>query len=124
MRELPQLSDAPEGSRANPDSPGLEIIGTVATASGPIEIVLEQQRVAYGGPIWLFSRATLQAVPSTYDEIVVARNLRGLPPPHDHTFRRDPPARVGNHAARPGRGVSDHETAEPSTHGAAPAGTA
>jgi MscS family membrane protein len=80
MRELPQLSDAPEGSRANPDSPGLEIIGTVATASGPIEIVLEQQQVADGGPIWLFSRATLQAVPSIYDEIVVARNLRGLPP--------------------------------------------
>jgi len=80
MRGLPELSDAPEGSRKNPDMPGLEIIGSVDRASGRIDIVLEQVQRADGGLIWLFSRATLQAVPSIYDEIVVARTARGLPP--------------------------------------------
>ena len=80
MSGLPEPSDAPEGSRSNPDSPGLEIIGSVATASGPLDIVLEQQQRADGGLIWLFSRATLQAIPAVYEEIVIARNLRGLPP--------------------------------------------
>jgi len=79
MKGLPDLSDAPEGSRANPDSPGLEIIGTVTSASGSINIVLEQQQKADGGLIWLFSRATLQAVPSIYEEIIIARTARGLP---------------------------------------------
>ena len=79
MRGLPELSDAPQGS-ANPDSPGLEIIGSVESASGPIDIVLEQQQRADGGLIWLFSRATLQAVPAVYEEIVIARTARGLPP--------------------------------------------
>ena len=80
MRDLPQPSDAPEGSRSNSASPGLEIIGSVVSASGPLDIVLEQQQRADGGLIWLFSRATLQAIPAVYEEIVLARNLRGLPP--------------------------------------------
>ena len=79
MRGLPELSDAPEGS-ANPDSPGLEIIGSVESVRGRIDIVLEQQQRADGGLIWLFSRATLQAVPSVHEEIVIERSLRGLPP--------------------------------------------
>ena len=81
MRALPELSDAPEGSLANPDSPpGLEIIGKVESALGPIDIVLEQQQRADGGLIWLFSRATLAAVPGIYEEILLARRARGLPP--------------------------------------------
>jgi MscS family membrane protein len=80
MQGVPQPSDAPEGSRSNPDSPGLEIIGSVESGSGPIDIVLEQQQRADGGLIWLFSRATLQAVPAIYDEIILARSASGLPP--------------------------------------------
>lgn len=79
MRGLPELSDAAEGS-ANPDSRGLEIIGSVESSSGRIDIVLEQQQKADGELIWLFSRATLLAVPSVYEEIVIARTARGLPP--------------------------------------------
>ena len=80
MRGRPELSDAPEGSRANPDSPpGLEIIGKVESASGAIDIVLEQQQRADGGLIWLFSRATLVAVPGIYEEIILARRASGLP---------------------------------------------
>jgi MscS family membrane protein len=78
MKGLPELSDAPEGS-ANPDSPGLEIIGSVESVSGRIDIVLEQQQKADGELIWLFSRATLRAVPAVYEEIILARTARGLP---------------------------------------------
>jgi MscS family membrane protein len=79
MSGLPQLSDAPQGSQANPDTPGLEIIGTVTRGSGPLDIALEQQPRADGVAIWLFSRATLRAVPAVYQEIVLARNTSGLP---------------------------------------------
>lgn len=79
MPGLPELSDEPGGS-ANPDSPGLEIIGHVESVSGRIDIVLEQQQRADGGLIWLFSRGTLLAVPAVYEEIVIAQNVRGLPP--------------------------------------------
>ncbi len=79
MGALPQPSDAPEGSRSHPDSPGLEIIGTVTSASGPIDVVLEQQPGEDGGLIWVFSRATLRAIPDVYAEIMLARDARGLP---------------------------------------------
>ena len=81
MRGLPELSDAPEGSRSNPVSPGLEIIGSVESASGRIDIVLEQQPRADGGMIWLFSRATLLRVPAVFEEIALARAATGLPAP-------------------------------------------
>jgi MscS family membrane protein len=79
MQGLPQLSDAPEGSRANPETPGLEIVGTITSASGPIDIALEQQPRADGVPIWLFSRATLRAIPAVYQEIMLVRRTRGMP---------------------------------------------
>jgi MscS family membrane protein len=79
MQGLPQLSDAPEGSQASPDTPGLEIIGTITSVSGPIDIALEHQPRADGVPIWLFSRATLRSVPAVYQEIVLVRRTRGLP---------------------------------------------
>jgi MscS family membrane protein len=79
MGALPQPSDAPEGSRSHPDSPGLEIVGTVTSASGSIDVVLEQQPGEDDGLIWLFSRATLRAVPDVYAEIMLARDARRLP---------------------------------------------
>src|SRR6185436_4355660 len=79
MRGLPQLSDLPQGSRANPNTPGLEIIGTVTSASGPIDIALEQQVRPDGVTIWLFSRATLKSIPAVYQEVVLARNTSALP---------------------------------------------
>ena len=118
MRGLPELSDAPEGS-ANPDSPGLEIIGSVESVTGRIDIVLEQQQRADGGLIWLFSRATLQAVPAVYEEIVIARSAEGpAPAVHEHPRRGHPPDRVGRHVDRPRRVVSGHKAPEPRPHGA------
>jgi MscS family membrane protein len=80
MPGLPELSDRPEGSRSNPDSPAIEIIGSVESGAGPIDVALERQSRADGELIWLFSRATLQAIPAVYDEIVLSRTASGLPP--------------------------------------------
>lgn len=67
---LTQVSDAPDGSRANPLAPDEEVIGTITGASGPIEIVVERARQPKADPpVWLFSEKTLDAIPSEYAEI-------------------------------------------------------
>jgi MscS family membrane protein len=66
---LAKLSDAPEGSRANPLKINEEIVGTVERAGGPLEIVVERVEQAKGPAIWLFSAETLKAVPDLYDEV-------------------------------------------------------
>ena len=65
---LRDLSDRPDGSQANPLKPNQDIVGTVATGDGPLDIIVE--RVNRGGRrLWLFSRPTLAAIPAVYAEI-------------------------------------------------------
>ena len=66
---LNELSDRPEGSRPNPLKPDQDIVGTITTGSGPIEILVE--RVSRGGEpsVWLFAGTTLDAIPDVYAEI-------------------------------------------------------
>jgi MscS family membrane protein len=73
------LSDRPEGSLANPLRPDQDTVGTINTSNGPLELVVE--RVDVGGPerVWLFSRATLQAIPRVYQEIDLVTVDRFLP---------------------------------------------
>jgi MscS family membrane protein len=71
---LNELSDKPEGSQRDPMHPDRDLVGTITSASGSVDIVLE--RVDKGkngpnGPIWLFSRQTLEAIPDVYDEVDV-----------------------------------------------------
>ena len=68
---LPRLSDAPEGSRSNPLRPNQELVGSVQGAAGAVDIVLERVERGSTGPIWLFSRGTLESVPELYQEIAV-----------------------------------------------------
>src|SRR5262249_30792514 len=42
---------------------------TIETASGPLEIVVERMTRGRTPPVWLFSRATLDAIPDAYAEI-------------------------------------------------------
>ncbi|MGE5813750.1 MAG: hypothetical protein ACM36C_04615, partial [Acidobacteriota bacterium] len=65
-----QLSDAPEGSRANPLTPDQELVGTISSATGTVEIVVERVTPPKKPPIWLFSRKTLASVPALYAEAV------------------------------------------------------
>ncbi len=66
---LTEISDAPEGSRANRLAPDTETIGTIASAAGDIDIVIERVTRGRSAPVWLFSKATLDAVPEVYEEV-------------------------------------------------------
>ena len=68
---LTLVSDAPEGSRANPLTPGQEVIGTIDDRGGSVQIVLERSTPkGQADAIWLFSNKTLEAIPDLYDGIV------------------------------------------------------
>ena len=62
------LSDRAEGSLVNPLKPNEDMVGTINTSRGPLELVVERIN-ANGSRVWLFSRATLQAIPDVYGEI-------------------------------------------------------
>jgi len=72
------LSERPEGSLVNPLKPDQDIVGTINTSSGPLDLVLERTD-GRGGRVWLFSRPTLQAVPRVYKEINLPTIDRYLP---------------------------------------------
>ena len=63
------LSDRAEGSLVNPLRPDEDIIGTINTARGPLELIVERIDDGTGMRVWLFSRQTLQAIPAVYNEI-------------------------------------------------------
>jgi MscS family membrane protein len=75
---LSELSDRPEGSLANPLRPDQDVIGTITTADGALDLVLERVNLA-AGPVWLFSRATLEAIPDVYDEVNLVAVDRFVP---------------------------------------------
>lgn len=70
---LTQLSDSPEGSRANPLELDRDVVGTVTGATGDVSIVVERVDRGQAGRLWLFSRDTLDAIPALYEEIVETR---------------------------------------------------
>ena len=76
---LPKVSDAPDGSRANPLKPNEEVIGVVAAADGPVDVVLERVPRPNATPIWLFSTTTLDAVPTLYSEVTFGFAEGALP---------------------------------------------
>jgi MscS family membrane protein len=65
---LNQLSDQPQGSlsllKANQ-----EVVGSISSAKGNVDIVLERVDRGESGLIWLFSSKTLEAIPDVYEEI-------------------------------------------------------
>jgi MscS family membrane protein len=66
---LTLISDAPEGSRSNPLRPEQDVVGSVGSERGPVDILVERIRRANEEPIWLFSSVTLNAIPSLYEEV-------------------------------------------------------
>jgi len=76
---LNELSDKPEGSLANPLQPDRDVVGTVMTAAGPLDLVVERVNRGALGPVWLFSRKTLDAIPDAYAEIDLVSVDRFLP---------------------------------------------
>jgi MscS family membrane protein len=75
---LAQITDVPEGSRSNPLRPNQEVIGTIESGSGVVEIVLNRMNGDSGTPIWLFSRGTLGSIPALYQEVTQRQSDRPL----------------------------------------------
>lgn len=67
--KLNNVSNEPQGSLLDPLDSRRELIGTVASANGRVDIYLERVDRANTTPIWLFSRQTLTTVPDVYEEI-------------------------------------------------------
>ncbi len=66
---LNEVSDRPDGGLANPLKPDQDVVGTISTAEGPLDIIVERVNRGSAGRIWLFSRQTLEAIPDVAREV-------------------------------------------------------
>jgi MscS family membrane protein len=69
---LNQLSDKPEGSLADPLNPDRDLVGTIESSKGGVQIFVERIVRGKSPPVWLFSSQTLESIPDLYEEIDVA----------------------------------------------------
>jgi MscS family membrane protein len=66
---LNQLSDKPEGSLPDQLSPDEDLVGTISTANGDVDILVERVDRGKAGRVWLFSQKTLNAIPGVFQEL-------------------------------------------------------
>ena len=66
---LNQLSDNPEGSFSIPLKPNQELVGTISSNHGNVDIFVERVDRGKSGLLWLFSSETLDAIPDLYGEV-------------------------------------------------------
>ena len=66
--KLTEVSDKPEGSRSNLLKPDKELVGTIRSDRGNVDIFLERVDRENSGPVWLFSSETLNSIPDLYAE--------------------------------------------------------
>jgi len=76
---LGQLSDNPEGSQSDPLNPNRELVGTVTSSNGNVDIALERVDRPKSDPMWLFSSKTLESIPDVYADIDVVSANEILP---------------------------------------------
>ena len=72
------LSDRPEGSLTNPLTPDRDVVGTIRTSTGELDVAVDRVRSG-SGHVWLIARSTLDAVPDVYGEVDLLRVDRYLP---------------------------------------------
>jgi MscS family membrane protein len=63
------LSDKPEGSLPDQLNPDEDIVGTISTANGSTDILLERVDRGGAGRVWLFSQKTLDSIPNVFQEL-------------------------------------------------------
>lgn len=63
------ISDKPEGSVPDPLKPDQDIVGTIETADGELDIVVERVDRGKLGKVWLFSGKTLASIPKVFQEL-------------------------------------------------------
>jgi len=88
---LNELSDSPDGSLPDPLKPDEDIVGTITTEKGDLDITLELVDRGKFGRVWLFSKKTLNLIPDVFQEfaspdvekflpqILVETRLAGIP---------------------------------------------
>lgn len=79
--DLARLSDVPEGALDDRLAPGLESLGTVDTAQGTVQILLERLPERGGGRAWRVSASTVAQLPGLYAEHARGPLLGWLPAP-------------------------------------------
>lgn len=77
--KLNNISDDPFGSMSDRVNSRRELIGSVVTDRGGVDVYVERVDRPNGTPIWLFSRETLVDIPGVYDEINSTTVERRIP---------------------------------------------
>jgi len=75
---LNQVSDDPEGSLSDPLKPDQELVGTISSNNGNVDILVERVD-GKSGSVWLFSSKTLDSIPDLYEEVNVVSVYHILP---------------------------------------------
>jgi MscS family membrane protein len=65
---LQKLSDSPEGSLSTLKVDE-DLVGTISSSEGAVDILLERVARSRAGSLWLFSKETLQRIPELYGEL-------------------------------------------------------
>ncbi len=76
---LNELSDNPEGSLPDPLRPDEDLVGTISTSNGDLDILLKRVDRGKLGKVWLFSSKTLDAIPDVFQELSVPPVEKVLP---------------------------------------------
>ncbi len=76
---LNEVSDRPEGSQAFLTRPDEDLVGTIRTENGDVNIIVEKVARGKNGSVWLFSAKTLDAVPDLFREAETISVEQALP---------------------------------------------
>ena len=66
---LRELSGRPEGSQYFPDRLDTDLVGTIDSVDGTVDIIVQRVDRGKVGAVWLFSKETLDAIPGLYEEV-------------------------------------------------------
>jgi MscS family membrane protein len=66
---LNEISDKPEGSLPDPRKPDEDLIGTIKTSKGDLDILVERVDRGKAGKVWLFARKSLASIPDAFAEL-------------------------------------------------------
>jgi MscS family membrane protein len=79
--DLERLSDQPDGDPNDGLPSGKDSLGTIETATGPVEVLLERMPQPSGPPVWKIASSTVSAIPALYEEFGWGPLARILPAP-------------------------------------------
>ncbi len=77
--DLARLSSSPEGEQDERLGAGRELVGTISTKSGKLDVLLARIQRRDEAPLWLFAPETLRDVPAAYEEYEPSFVERFLP---------------------------------------------